>query len=368
MSGSSFLRALLSKASCGLLPAAWLYARSGYFRPLPSTFEPSRVAIISCNYIGDNFWAAQVLPALWERWPHAVFTIFTKPASLPIWRGIGVPAEIIAVPEVISDRRREPCRLYALLRRARENAARDFDLVIDLTGNRYSALFTFFLRPRFSLGSDRFDNELRVLYSQRADARCYGSEHLALLPWRTVHPLVRYLPPELYVPVCPRAGGDTSALRGRLGIASGARLAMLAPSAGWADKEWPESSFVSVGRRLLAQGFTVLLVDAPAQRARCERIAAQLPAPPGVEAGVRIVCEPDIAAALALLTPQTLFLGNDSGLGHLAAAAGSRTVTVYTGSTDPALTRPLGPRALALTPVAGEPPSPELALTALLGE
>ncbi|HEX5855966.1 MAG TPA: glycosyltransferase family 9 protein, partial [Thermoanaerobaculia bacterium] len=48
--------------------------------------------------------------------------------------------------------------------------------------------------------------------------------------------------------------------------------------------------------------------------------------------------------ALGVLAEARLFLGNDSGLAHLASAAGTPSVVVF-GSTDPDATRPWdGPR------------------------
>jgi heptosyltransferase-2 len=48
--------------------------------------------------------------------------------------------------------------------------------------------------------------------------------------------------------------------------------------------------------------------------------------------------------ALGVLAEARLFLGNDSGLAHLAGAAGTPSVVVF-GSTDPEATRPWdGPR------------------------
>ncbi len=54
--------------------------------------------------------------------------------------------------------------------------------------------------------------------------------------------------------------------------------------------------------------------------------------------------------ALGILAEAALFVGNDSGLSHLAAAAGTPTVVVF-GPTDPDATRPWdGPRADGLPP------------------
>jgi hypothetical protein len=49
----------------------------------------------------------------------------------------------------------------------------------------------------------------------------------------------------------------------------------------------------------------------------------------------------DLSALAALLTTADLYLGNDSGVSHLAASVGCRTIVLY-GPTDPARWRPVG--------------------------
>jgi ADP-heptose:LPS heptosyltransferase len=49
-----------------------------------------------------------------------------------------------------------------------------------------------------------------------------------------------------------------------------------------------------------------------------------------------------LSDVLAVLSCSRAFLGNDSGITHLAAAVGIRTVAVF-GPTNPAIYAPIGP-------------------------
>ncbi|HVX30600.1 MAG TPA: glycosyltransferase family 9 protein [Nitrolancea sp.] len=51
----------------------------------------------------------------------------------------------------------------------------------------------------------------------------------------------------------------------------------------------------------------------------------------------------------ALCEYADLYIGNDSGMSHLAAAVGTPTITIF-GPTDPNLYRPLGPRSIVCAP------------------
>jgi heptosyltransferase-2 len=57
----------------------------------------------------------------------------------------------------------------------------------------------------------------------------------------------------------------------------------------------------------------------------------------------------DLLALSALLQEAALFVGNDSGPAHLAAAVGTTTLTIF-GSTNPDWTAPLGERARIVGP------------------
>jgi heptosyltransferase-1 len=122
-----------------------------------------------------------------------------------------------------------------------------------------------------------------------------------------------------------------------------------------ADKLWPEARWIETGRAL---GMRVVLPwGSDAERARAARIAAALP---GAQVAQRMTLE-----QLALLfAGAERVAGVDTGLTHLAAALGARTVGIYCGS-DPALTGIYGaPRALNLG-VPGRSPAAEEVIQAL---
>lgn len=95
-----------------------------------------------------------------------------------------------------------------------------------------------------------------------------------------------------------------------------------------ADKLWPEASWIELARALAAP--VILPWGSAQERARAARIAAALPA---AEVPERLPIE----KLGALFAAARAVVGLDTGLTHLAAALGARTVGIYCGS-DPALT------------------------------
>ncbi|HEY5899726.1 MAG TPA: lipopolysaccharide heptosyltransferase I [Burkholderiales bacterium] len=122
-----------------------------------------------------------------------------------------------------------------------------------------------------------------------------------------------------------------------------------------ADKLWKEENWIEAGRQLGIR--TVLPWGSEGERARAERIAHALP---GAEVSPRMTLD-----QLAQLFVRAAFvIGVDTGLTHLAAAVGTRTVGIYCGS-DPALTGLYGARHARNVGAPGDPPSVAQVVAAL---
>jgi ADP-heptose:LPS heptosyltransferase len=122
------------------------------------------------------------------------------------------------------------------------------------------------------------------------------------------------------------------------------RIVTLHPGSGRAAKCWPAESFAAIARRLLAAGYAPLLLAGPADDAAIGGTLAAL----GADAA-RITVARDLAlpALLGVLRRCAAYLGNDSGVSHLAGLAGTPTLALF-GPTDPAIWAPVGPHVRVL--------------------
>lgn len=111
----------------------------------------------------------------------------------------------------------------------------------------------------------------------------------------------------------------------RLGL-RGQPLVVLAPGATFAFRRWPAESFAAVGRALASadNGFKVVIVGAGGDREAAAAIAARLPAGTCHD----LTGSLSLGETTALLRRAKVFVGNDSGPLHLAAAAGLPCVEV----------------------------------------
>ncbi|HZD20928.1 MAG TPA: lipopolysaccharide heptosyltransferase I [Burkholderiales bacterium] len=95
-----------------------------------------------------------------------------------------------------------------------------------------------------------------------------------------------------------------------------------------ADKLWPEERWIELGRALALR--LVLPWGSEAERSRAARIARALPQ-------AQVPPRMSLEQLARLFARSQAVVGVDTGLTHLAAAVGARTVGIYCGS-DPALT------------------------------
>jgi len=105
------------------------------------------------------------------------------------------------------------------------------------------------------------------------------------------------------------------------------------PGSGSPAKNWPATRFAAIVRSF--GGGRWLLVRGPADDAAT--------APLEMLPGARLARELPLRVLAALLARAGAYVGNDSGVTHLAAAAGAPTIALF-GATDPRLWAPVGPR------------------------
>jgi len=126
------------------------------------------------------------------------------------------------------------------------------------------------------------------------------------------------------------------------GLTAG-RFALLLPGSGSAEKNWPAVKFAELARRLQPR-IGVAIAIGPAEAALASSFA---------ETGCAILTDIELAELAGIAASASLFVGNDSGVSHLAAAAGAPGIVLF-GPTDPARWRPPGQSVTVLrcTPLA----------------
>jgi heptosyltransferase-2 len=108
------------------------------------------------------------------------------------------------------------------------------------------------------------------------------------------------------------------------GIPAGERLVAIHPFAAIPQRGWPLEDFAALAALFADQGLTPLLLGAPGDRSDFDAARAMF----GTEV-IDLVGRCSLRVTMALLQRCSLFVGNDSGIMHLAAAAGIPLVALF---------------------------------------
>jgi heptosyltransferase-2 len=138
----------------------------------------------------------------------------------------------------------------------------------------------------------------------------------------------------------PAAREAADAQLSRAGARDGAWRCAIAPGASYGvAKCWPVERFAALADRLISEcGADVIFFGAPNEKEMAARISCGMKHKP-----ISLVGEASMRDLAALFSACSIFIGNDSGAMHVAAAAGLPVIGIF-GSTDPEGTAPLTPQ------------------------
>ncbi len=125
----------------------------------------------------------------------------------------------------------------------------------------------------------------------------------------------------------------------------GTPLVALAPGSGHPKKNWPLEAYNALARGLEKRyGAQVWWVLGPAETGKEAAVPQAC-----LDQGGRFLKNLPLSQLAAILAEFQLYVGNDSGVTHLAALVGGPTVAAIFGPSDPAVWAPPGDRTLVIT-------------------
>ncbi len=267
-----------------------------------------RILFVTGTRIGDAVLSTGLLGYIVERNPGARLTIAAGPDAAPLFAAVPGLERILIVTK----------QRYALhwLKLYRTVVPRRWDLVVDLRGSALAYLLA--------------ANERRVMGKGDADAH-------------RVQQLARLF--ALDPPPAPRLWtAPEHEQRAALLVPPGGPVLAVGPAANWRGKQWRAERFAELAQRLTAAsgplpGARIAVLAAAHERAQAAPLLAALP--PG--RGLDLIARTDLLTAAAALRRCALFVGNDTGIMHIAAAMGTPTLGLF-GPSLPAQYAPWGPR------------------------
>ncbi|MFV0442944.1 MAG: glycosyltransferase family 9 protein [Planctomycetaceae bacterium] len=287
-------------------------------RPPLSSLTPRRVCLIKPSALGDIVQTLPVLSALRRLWPEAHIAWVVKNCFADLLTDHPELDEVIGfTPRTMSGMfLRETRHLWRALRED------PFDVAIDLQG---------LLRSGYMAWASGAPRRIGFSCGREGSTWCY-TDQLEVPP--TDMPVM-----QRYWKVVRAFGGSNDIPPAQLGVLPEHRLwaarqilsrdqPLLAihPGAGWQTKRWPARHFLRIAQ-LAAEHHdaTILLIGGPDCRAAADEIVAGFGGP------IIDLCGRTTLRQLAALCEQAdVVLSGDSGPMHLAAAVGTRVVSIFT--------------------------------------
>ena len=266
------------------------------------------ILFITATRIGDAVLSSGLIARLAAEIPNARFTIVAGPVAAPLFLHVPGLDQIIEF-----EKSKDGGHWFRLWRQVRKTK---WGLVVDMRG---SAISGFLSRRR------------RAVFKRTSGP----AVHKVIEASRVLKMEGEPAAPHLYT--SPEIDDAAAALTAGFGS-----ILALAPAANWVGKTWPLERFAQTAIRLLRKG-------GPMEGSRLMVLGG--PEDAGVVAALRdvvpkdrfidLVGKVDLLTAHACLKHARLFIGNDSGLMHLAAAADVPTIGLF-GPSDETLYGPWG--------------------------
>ena len=253
------------------------------------------VLFITSTRIGDAVLSTGVLDHILLQYPGARVTIACGPAAAPLF------AAVPGLDRVITLRKQRFAGHWLGLWAA--TVGTKWDVVVDLRGSAISWLL-------------RAGKRLMLKPSAGLRHRVPHNADLFGLGDAPPPPKVWTLPSHLAAAA--------------LHIPAGPPVLAVGPTANWGGKQWPAERFAALVEGLTAADgilprARVAVFGAASERAMAEPLLAAIPA----ERRIDLVGQLDLLTAHACLERCALYVGNDSGLMHLAAASGTPTLGLF---------------------------------------
>lgn len=97
----------------------------------------------------------------------------------------------------------------------------------------------------------------------------------------------------------------------------------IAPGSVWPTKRWTESGFVNASIKLVREGYRIIILGAPDERALCEKIQRQIPNSISLAGGL------SIWQSMMVLKRSQGIICNDSGAMHMAAVVDVPIISLF---------------------------------------
>jgi lipopolysaccharide heptosyltransferase II len=283
--------------------------------------EVRRVLVVRLRSIGDTVLATPSLMALRRFLPHAELDVLLESWVAPLLEGFEHVDNVIAV---------ERGSTASRARVARQLRLRKYDVAYNLHGGTTATILMRAAGARHRVGYASYQYRRLLNHAAPPASEIWGrnpthsaEQQLALLGWTGVP--VSDLPAS-HLTVVTSAAAEVAGKLKTAGVPDSAQIALIHPTAAFDTKRWAADNFVQVAGYVAALGLSPVAVVAPQERV----VAAEIEE---TSSGtITTLADLSLPEVTALAARARIFIGNDSGIAHIAAAVKTPAVVIFGSS------------------------------------
>lgn len=281
--------------------------------------QPIRsILFISLSCVGDAIMTTPLLEALHQCFPEAKIDIVADKRSALLYQHCPYRARTL-----IKDKKKFLRGSVSLLR---ELWKKSYDVIVDVRTDGLAYLCR---------GRARYTKWQSKPYGPHAVEQLMGVIH-------RLHGQQRIPPTTVWISEEEKRFAD-SAVKG---LPPG-RWLYFAPAVALASKVWPVEKYIRLAHTVRDMFSAVILDGSPSETGVTKAVARELSVP-----FVDLAGRTNLLQAAAVLSRASLFVGSDSGLGHVASAVSTPTLTFFSND-KPERVLPWGNRAVWLSAADG---------------
>lgn len=293
-----------------------------FFQQLPAN---ARVLFIRLRNLGEAVLDTANLRALKRFRPDLEITTLVEALYTDLYTA-DPDIAAIPLPRAVQNQRSSLAARLQIIKTIRRHK---FHAVINLHGGPTSAQLTLLSGAKHRLGAQHFRNgyayNLRLPPSEEILGRrdLHTVEYqFGWFKWLGL-PYAQPEPTQLFVAEAARARAHAQLLAA--GVDATKPYAVLAPTNEFYTKRWLPERFAAIGESLIARGLQIVMTGAPTAEQRQQLAAVQTATPHPLAALSNL----SIGELVAVIADAKLFVGNDSGPAHIAAAVKTPQVVLF---------------------------------------
>lgn len=295
----------------------------GLPRPAVQPDQVKRLLILKFDRIGDAFLALPTIEALRQLFPAAELTVACSPwnkAVLANNPAIDRLLSLESLPDVHHSRLADFLRLTKIKQLSHFIKVQETDVVVDLQGNPLNVLAMWRAGVKYRLGYQK--KVLSFLLTQAASYQCQQPQVEIYFSLAQLLGYTGVTPSSVIVP----AVADIDVVANFINQHQLTDFIILHLGAGRSYRQWPVANFAALAQLILDNypNYQIVVIGGQEDQLFFEQFIDQLKLNKGI---INAIGQLNIPASYYLIGQAKLFIGNESGPGHLAAAQSVPTIS-----------------------------------------